>query len=244
MSSKPSINLVFQTDDGHAWMTSIAVRSLIATFEQSSNSNAYRLNFIFVSHGLNAKSAEMLFRSSSSASVDVQNEIVDCPLQAASPEEKRIELFTLRLRFPEILPHFDRILFLDSDILVVDDISKLWEIDLRNQWLGAVTCLNTADEICLRNYNKEFKIQFKQSIDPINGGVVILDLRKMRELNITKALTDWLQANRTDIYNPDQEAISMHCGGQFTVLPPEWISACLQSRTGHRLGGDTVTTSS
>jgi len=166
--------------------------------------------------------AHDVFECWTSSRTDVQHEIIDCPLKATHPDERRIELFTLRLRLPEILPHLERIIFLDSDILVVDDIAKLWEIDLNGKWLGAAACLNTSDDVCLRNYNNEFQIKFKQAVDPINGGVAMLELGKMRELNIADALTGWLQANRDQIYNPDQEAISMHCGGQFTVLPPEW----------------------
>jgi len=222
MSSKPSIDIVFQTDDGHAWMTGIALHSLITSFERSLNSKVYRLRIFFVSHGLDARNRELLRRASVSDTLEVQTDIVDCPLAATDPDQRRIELFTLRLRFAEILPHLDRILFLDSDILVMDDISKLWEIDLRDHWLGAAACLVSSDEACLRNYNNEFKIQFKQAIDPINGGVMMLDLRKMREQHIAATLTAWLEAHRETIYNPDQEAISMHCAGQFTVLPPEW----------------------
>ncbi len=222
MSSRPSINLVFQTDSGHAWMTSIALRSLITAFEQSPKRDAYALRIVFVSHGLDPEGTALLMQSAASDRVETIPQIVDCPLKASTPDERRIELFTMRLRLPDILPQLDRILFLDSDILVVDDISKLWEIDLRGQWLGAAACLNTSDDVCLRNYNNEFTIQFKKAVDPINGGVVMMDLRKMREQKISEALTGWLEANRAQIYNPDQEAISMHCAGQFTVLPPEW----------------------
>lgn len=222
MSSKPSINIAFQTDDGHAWMTGIALRSLVTAFAQSRNSQVYRLKISFISHGLDSQNRELLNRSSVSDSVEVETEIIDCPLTATNQDDRRIELFTLRLHFPQILPHLDRALFLDSDILVVDDIAKLWEFDLRDHWLGAAACLVASDQVCLRNYNNEFTIQFKQANDPINGGVMLLNLQKMRALKVTTTLTDWLEAHRNTIYNPDQEAISMHCAGRFTVLPPEW----------------------
>lgn len=222
MSSRTPINLVLQTDDGHAWMTAIALYSLIDAFSRSRQCPVYSLRLSFISHGLNETNRQLLLRACASDVVEVQFEVIDCPLQATRPDDRRIELFTVRLRFPQILPHLDRILFLDSDILVLDDISRLWEIDLREHWLGAAACINTADEVCLRNYNHEFKIKFKQAIDPINGGVVIMDLRKMRALDVTTAMLDWLQANRDTIYNPDQEAFSIHCGGRFTVLPAEW----------------------
>lgn len=222
MSSRPSIDIAFQTDDGHAWMTGIAVRSLITAFARSLNSKTYRLRIFFISHGLNETHRALLDRSSASDSVEVRTEIVDCPLGAATPDERRIELFTLRLQFAQVLPHLDRVLFLDSDILVMDDIAKLWETDLKGHWLGAAACLVTSDEVCLRNYNNEFKIQFNGPNDPINGGVMLLDLRRMREQQIGAVLTDWLNLHRATIYNPDQEAISMHCAGRFTVLPPEW----------------------
>ncbi|HQC95530.1 MAG TPA: glycosyltransferase [Aquabacterium sp.] len=222
MSSRPSINLVFQTDDGHAWMTGIALRSLIDAFSRSPARHAYSLQVSFISHGLNEANRRLLDRAGASDAVELLTEVIDYPLKAATPDERRIELFTMRLRFPQVLPHLDRILFLDSDILVLDDISKLWEIDLGDHWLGAAACLNTSDDVSLRNYNHEFKIQFKHVKEPINGGVVMMDLRRMRQLDASAAMVGWLQAHRDAIYNPDQEAISIYCGGRFAVLPPEW----------------------
>lgn len=222
MSSQPSIDIAFQTDDGHAWMTGVALRSLITAFSHSPNSQLYRLRIFFISHGLNAQNRALLARASASEAVEVETEIVDCPLSASKPEDRRIELFTLRLRFPQLLPQLDRVLFLDSDILVVDDIAKLWQTDLHGHWLGAAACLVTSDEACLRNYNNEFVMQFKQAKDPINGGVMLLDLHKMRELDVSATMLAWLEAHRATIYNPDQEAISMECAGRFTPLPPEW----------------------
>jgi len=47
-----------------------------------------------------------------------------------------------RLLIPEILYQFEKVIYLDSDIIVLGDINKLFEMELGNKALGAVHEMN------------------------------------------------------------------------------------------------------
>src|SRR4051812_34389773 len=44
-----------------------------------------------------------------------------------------------RVFLPELLPHVDRVLYLDSDLIVRDSLAPLFETDLAGNLVGAVT---------------------------------------------------------------------------------------------------------
>ena len=44
----------------------------------------------------------------------------------------------LRVCYTKLFPDLDKVLQLDVDTVVVDDISGLWDIDLKNKWFAAV----------------------------------------------------------------------------------------------------------
>ena len=42
-----------------------------------------------------------------------------------------------RLFLPNLYPNYDKILYLDSDIVILDDVAKLYNINIKNCLLGA-----------------------------------------------------------------------------------------------------------
>ena len=52
-----------------------------------------------------------------------------------------------RIFLPELLPDVDRVLYLDADTIAVDSLAPLWEIDLDDSYLGAVTNVFQANHV-------------------------------------------------------------------------------------------------
>ena len=74
---------------------------------------------------------------------------------------------TLRAGLTKILPSYvDRVLWLDPDTVVVDDISDIWTYDLQYHYFAAV------EEV--RNHNHTLRPYF-------NAGVMLMNLAKFRE---------------------------------------------------------------
>ena len=81
-----------------------------------------------------------------------------------------------RLAIPKILPHLDKVLYLDSDIIAVRDIGLIWDIDLGDKMLAGGDALDRYDD---QFADVEFgfccgKVYFFTS-------VLLMNLKKMRE---------------------------------------------------------------
>lgn len=92
----------------------------------------------------------------------------------------RADLF--KFLMPKIFKDYDKILYLDSDILVRGDLLDLYNTDLKNHYLAAVLKYSP-------NINMAY-IPFRKILlhYDYNCGVLLLNLNKMRKNNITKKL--------------------------------------------------------
>ncbi|KAG6654427.1 probable galacturonosyltransferase-like 9 [Carya illinoinensis] len=95
----------------------------------------------------------------------------------------------------------ERVIYLDSDVIVVDDIRKLWDIPLSgSRVIGA-------PEYCHTNFTKYFTDSFWS--DPVlsrvfgsrnpcyfNTGVMVMDLVRWREGNYRKRIENWMELQR------------------------------------------------
>ena len=71
----------------------------------------------------------------------------------------------IRVAYPKLFPNLDRILTIDIDTIVNENISSLWDLNLDDYYLAAVE--ETENPILYKGY--------------INMGVAMLNLKKMRE---------------------------------------------------------------
>lgn len=79
--------------------------------------------------------------------------------------------------FPNILKDCSKVIFFDLDIIVKRDISLLWNVDLKDNYIAGVQYVDT-DSIN-REYNSYEKNHSLAS--RVNGGMIIMDLEKIRK---------------------------------------------------------------
>ncbi len=87
-----------------------------------------------------------------------------------------------RFFIPSLLPQYDKVLYLDSDLIVLDDISKLFFTDLENNYAGAVMeeVMSLVD--VFGNYvEKGLGIN---RANYFNAGVMLLNLKALREISL------------------------------------------------------------
>lgn len=79
-----------------------------------------------------------------------------------------------RILIPNLYPQYEKVLYLDSDIIILDDIAKLYNVNINNYLIGAVS------ERWFRNYT-EFKgygekvIGLKSYKKYINAGIMLMN---------------------------------------------------------------------
>lgn len=84
---------------------------------------------------------------------------------------------------PQVLSDWDKVLYVDTDIIVQDDLSELFNTDLGNNYVAAVK--DMAGMVDGRHHTKNGLKNY------FNAGLMLLNLKKMREDNVSEKLIDY-----------------------------------------------------
>jgi lipopolysaccharide biosynthesis glycosyltransferase len=152
------------------------------------------------------------------------------------PWEHHSPAIVYRLMLPELLPDCDRVLYLDCDMVIADDLRPLWEWDLRGHSVGAVRdyWFPTMEEAEVGVAARR-ELGFRGSTPYFNGGVLLMDLATWRRERIGQRTCDLLWANVGMLDMPDQDALNLVVYGEFAELDPRWNVQIAAMRTLHSL---------
>ncbi|HEM3198616.1 TPA: glycosyltransferase [Streptococcus suis] len=140
-----------------------------------------------------------------------------------------------RMAFASLLPDLDRILYLDSDILAQKDLQPLWETPLDGAYMAAVS-----------EPPSEGGFDYRRSIgmtDPtyyFNSGVLLMDLKKIREDKIESLLFECGHAIKDKIRLQDQDIINVALEGKIKALDPIYNYGYMERQANLRKEADIV----
>lgn len=123
----------------------------------------------------------------------------------------------LRILLPELLPQLDKILYLDSDMIVRDGLQPLWETDVSGHLLAAVT---NPFYPFMPPYPRQ-SLGIARPEDYFNSGVLLMNLALMRSENTVVRLREYARSRPGNSY-PDQDALNVVCRGRWLPLHPRW----------------------
>ena len=136
----------------------------------------------------------------------------------------RCDYFTLtiyfRLFIPAMFPEYDKGIYIDSDVVLTDDIAKLFDTDIGDNFIGACNDLSIADIPPLVDYT-ENAVGVKGK-EYINSGVLLMNLKKMRECDFEGHFLNLLNTYHFDSIAPDQDYINAMCNGKIYYLDEVW----------------------
>ena len=109
----------------------------------------------------------------------------------------------------------DKILYLDSDILVCRDLTELFDTDLNDYVLGGVRDMAPVNDRFHPQgiIVKKFAEKYLNNGPYINSGVLLLNLEKMRENE------NLLFETKIPLFYPDQDLINAAFVGKIKILP-------------------------
>lgn len=138
----------------------------------------------------------------------------------------RADFFTLtiffRLFLPDMFPEYDKAIYLDSDIVVPGDISKMYNIALDDNFLGVVNDYSIKAVPELNHYVADAVGVDKDHY--FNSGILLMNFKKIREHGLSKRFLDLLQKYHFDTIAPDQDYLNSLCKDKVTYLDPTWDS--------------------
>ena len=136
----------------------------------------------------------------------------------------RCDYFTLtiyfRLFIPSMFPQYDKGIYIDSDVVLTDDIAKLFDIDIGENYIGACNDLSIADIPPLVAYTE--KAVGVNAKEYINSGVLLMNLKKMRDDDLEGHYLALLNKYHFDSIAPDQDYLNAMCNGKIYYLEEKW----------------------
>lgn len=211
------VPIVFAVNNGYAPYLYISIMSLITYANQSDN---YR---IYVLHtGLEKKNIERL-ESLGKANVHVECRNVEQWMQGIEIKSSvHLTVETCyRLLIPELFPQYIRMLYIDSDTLILSDVAELYRSELNEKTIGAVH-----DVVC--TYLKDYYAQHigMDVEDGFNAGILVIDIAKFRERQIKEKCMAWLiedskSSQRKYIYM-DQDVLNLALRHEVCFLDSVW----------------------
>ncbi len=125
-----------------------------------------------------------------------------------------------RLFLPNLYPQYDKILYLDSDLVVLDDVAKLYNINIKNCLVGAATEETVSLTPELRDY-AERVIGVSYYKHYFNAGVLIMNLKELREFGFQEKFLYLLEKNIYSVAQ-DQDYLNRMCKGRVKYINPMW----------------------
>lgn len=136
----------------------------------------------------------------------------------------RADYFTLtiyfRLFIPVMFPEYNKGLYLDSDIVVEDDLAKLYDIDLGENFIAAARDMSVVDVKVLGDYMEEAVGVPREEY--INSGILLMNLKKMRQTGLEEHFLHLFNTYHFDCIAPDQDYLNAMCNGNIRYLESTW----------------------
>ena len=230
---RKKVTVLFAVNNGYAPYLGVALASLV----ECAGKHEYELIVLY--RDLNERNRELLesiinqFGRKSAGSFRLR--FMEMPINVTdynfAPGYKSLSVECwYRLFAPSLFPEYDKILWLDADILVRDDVAKLCATSMEDNWIAA----------CRWDYGiigvlERERRQRKPNLGPyftkvlgvkrpkenyVNSGVILFNLRAMREQNVQEKL---LQAAQSPVMHfHDQCVINMVCQGHIHYIDSVW----------------------
>jgi lipopolysaccharide biosynthesis glycosyltransferase len=128
-----------------------------------------------------------------------------------------------RLMLSRILPdEIDKIIYLDSDLVVLGDLNQLWAIDIADNYVMAAQDCGipfVSSPYGIKKY-ADLKIPADQKY--FNAGALVMNIAKWRSTAVDVELFQYLATYRADVQHHDQEAMNAVFAGHWQEISPQW----------------------
>lgn len=130
-----------------------------------------------------------------------------------------------RLLMPYLLPQtVNRAIYLDVDLVILQDISSLWKLSFDDY---IVCAAQDYLEVCSEAISNCLELGISPTAKYFNSGVLLIDLKKWREEDISKKVIVFRLSNEdaaaaSKHYNHDQYGLNVILHKEWQELDPRW----------------------
>lgn len=218
--NKKEIPLVFAVDDNYAPFLCVALRSII-----DNASTDYYYKVYILNTGLCEDNKKRIVSIAEELSDDLSVDYVDVADRMDAIKDKTAlrDYYTnttyYRIFIPSLFPQYDKILYLDSDLVFLDDISKLYNVDLGDNIFAAIheEAMSTFDAFGV--YSEQFL--GVERMRYFNAGLLVINAVEYRKADVENAFINLMTEHKFRVAQ-DQDYLNVVCKDRITYLDVGW----------------------
>lgn len=134
------------------------------------------------------------------------------PISDRYPKEMYFRLFAAQYLPQEL----DRILYLDPDLVILNDLRGLYSIDFQNHLFAASSHIEST---FFKNFNCH-RLHLSKEARYINSGVMMLNLSLLRKEQHPQEIYDFINEHKTSLLLPDQDILNALYADRTIFLDP------------------------
>ncbi|ULT39543.1 glycosyltransferase family 8 protein [Niabella defluvii] len=216
-----TIYIVAATDNHYAILLAALIKSV-----EINHKTPEKIVFTVIDDGISTANRDKIAQSVQGGLVginwikskDLIPENVQLPLDnSAFPLTTYLRIFS-----PHALPEASKVIYLDVDTIVMEDISKLWHTDLGGHLFAAVQDVQETVSCSWAGIPNYKELNIPADTKYFNAGILLINAKRWREEQIAGKVIQFLHENRKYINYADQYGLNGLLYNQWLELDPLW----------------------
>ena len=211
-----TINIAFSSDNNYIPFLCTAVFSLLKNSDKKNIYHIYILDGgISIENQKKLQNSLKQFKNKKIFFIKINKNI----FKNIKPILQLNQTSYYRLLLPDILPKISKIIYLDCDILILKNISKLYQEKLGQKFIGCCPIFHPNYQKVLQKTYPNIPIK-----TAINAGVALMNLKKLRIHNYSNTFINFINKNSEKLLAGDQDVLNIVLSNKIKLIHPKWNS--------------------
>ncbi len=209
-----TIPIILSTDENYAPYCATTIASILTNSKKETE-----LNFYILATNLSKETRNKFqeLTKIKKCSIDFiivdKNDFKHCPITHYFSIENYF-----RFKLASLFPNIDKVIYLDSDMIISKDVLDLFNTDIRNYYAGMILNASTIEFLG----SQLLRLELPLNSYYFNAGLMLLNLNKWRSDKIEQKLFEWAKNNREKIDFVDQDVLNVVLSGSIKKLPEKY----------------------
>lgn len=223
MKYSQEIPIFYACDDKFVNYAVVSIRSLIMNANKEYQYKIYILNTGFLAESkaklkaLAEENVEICFEDVTKRMEEIQDRL---PLRDYYSMTTYYRIF-----MADMFPHYKKAIYIDSDTVVIGDISEMYSYDLEDNLVGAVTDQVIVQEHVFSEYTR--KVLGIRPEKYFNAGVLLMNCEMFRREKVLERFVELVNLY-TFVVAQDQDYLNTICKDKVLWMHPKWNVEALE----------------
>lgn len=222
MTDKETIVIVVACDNHYVPLLAALMKSI-----ETNHRTGEPILFFILDDGISGRSRKKLTASVSPGMFTIKwvakSSVIPAGMNIPYDNSSYPLIIHMRMFIPYFVPEeYEKVIYMDVDMIVNGDISELWHTDLMGKTIGAVIDVRIREfgsRTAISNYRE---LGFEATTRYFNTGLLLMNTRQWRETDMTPRVFECVETNMQYANYPDQYGLNVVFANNWTEIDTRW----------------------